>query len=70
MQRRHVLIAAAAASLGGPAWSQSPFDHRHAAWTTLLKKHVVVERGGRTSSLRYAGFAADRAALKAYLDSL
>jgi len=45
-------------------------DHSHAAWTALLKKHVVVLRGGQASQVRYAGFAADRAALKSYLDAL
>ncbi len=54
----------------GPALAQAGFDHSHAAWTTLLNKHVVVLRGGQASQLRYAGMAADRAALKAYLDSL
>ena len=50
------------------AWAQ--FDHTHAAWSTLLKKHVVVIDGGKTSQMRYAGMAADRAQLKSYLDSL
>ena len=52
-----------------PAAAQA-FDHSHAAWTTLLKKHVVLLGGGKASQLRYAGMAADRAALKAYTDSL
>lgn len=46
------------------------FDHNHVHWTALLKKHVVLLRGGQASEVRYAGFAADRAQLKAYLDSL
>ena len=46
------------------------FDHSHAAWTALLKKNVVVIDGGKASQARYAGFAQDRAPLKAYLDSL
>ena len=46
------------------------FDHSHAAWTVLLKKHVVLIDGGKGSQLRYAGMAADRAALKAYTDTL
>lgn len=46
------------------------FDHNHVPWTALLKKHVVLLRGGQASEVRYAGFAADRAQLKAYLDSL
>jgi hypothetical protein len=36
----------------------------------MLKKHVVLVRGGQASQVRYAGFAAERAALKAYLDTL
>jgi len=46
------------------------FDHGHAAWTALVKKHVVVIDGGKASQVRYAGFAQDRAQLKAYLDAL
>ena len=46
------------------------FDHSHAAWTALLKKHVVLIDGGKASQVRYGGFAQDRAPLKAYLDSL
>lgn len=46
------------------------FDHEHRAWTELLKKHVVLIDGGKASQVRYAGFANDREALKAYLDSL
>lgn len=50
------------------AWAQ--FDHTHAPWSALLKKHVVVIDGGKASQVRYAGMAADRAALKTYLDTL
>ena len=46
------------------------FDHSHAAWATLLKKHVVLIDGGKTSQVRYAGFQQDRGPLKAYLDGL
>jgi hypothetical protein len=46
------------------------FDHSHKAWDALLKKHVVVLDGGKASQVRYADFARDRAALKAYLDAL
>ncbi len=57
------------AALACAAQAQS-FDHRHAAWTALLNKHVTVLGGGKASQLRYAGMAADHAALKAYLASL
>ncbi len=54
-----------------PALAQaSAFDHSHAAWTLLLKKHVVLLDAGKASQVRYAGMAADRAALKAYLAQL
>jgi hypothetical protein len=46
------------------------FDHSHAAWTALLKKHVVLLDGGKASQVRYGGFQQDRAALKSYLHSL
>jgi hypothetical protein len=46
------------------------FDHAHAAWTALLRRHVRPVRGGQATQVAYAGFAADRTALKAYLDGL
>ena len=46
------------------------FDQTHAAWSALLKKHVVVIDNGKGSQVKYTDFAKDRAALKAYLDSL
>ena len=46
------------------------FDHSHAAWDALLKKHVVVAASGYASHVDYAGMQADRAALESYLDSL
>ena len=45
-----------------------PFDHSHAAFSALLKKHVVLLDGGKASQVRYADLAKDRAALKSYLD--
>ena len=62
-------LAGLGASATLPATAQA-FDHSHAAWTALLKKHVVLLDGGKASQLRYAGMAADRALLKAYTDSL
>jgi hypothetical protein len=50
------------------AWGQ--FDHGHAAWTALLKRHLVLLEGAHASQVDYAGFARERAALKAYLDAL
>ncbi len=73
MIRRRQFFAWAA---GLPAIAAAPwvhaqaFDHSHAAWTALLKRHVVPLQGGRASQVRYAAFAADREALKAYLATL
>ena len=66
--RRLVATLLLIAAPWGAVFAQ--FDHSHAAWTALLKKHVVVIDGGKASQVRYAGFAQDRAQLKAYLDSL
>ena len=46
------------------------FDQSHAQWNALLKKHLVLLDAGKASQLRYAGMAADRAQLTAYLDTL
>jgi hypothetical protein len=46
------------------------FDHSHAAWSSLLRTHVVLTAEGRASQLRYADMARDRASLKAYLAEL
>lgn len=63
--------AAAGALHAGTARAQpAGFDQTHAAWTTLLRRHVRLVRGGQASGVDYAGFRADRAALKAYLDGL
>jgi Protein of unknown function, DUF547 len=69
IQRRTLLAAGAALFLPLTSHAQN-MDHSHAAWTTLLKKHVVLLGAGKASQLRYAGMARDREALKAYLDSL
>ena len=52
------------------ARAQGGFDHEHRAWSALLAKHVLLRDSGRATQVRYRGFAVDRAALKAYLDSL
>lgn len=46
------------------------FDHTHAAWNSLLARHVVVAPGGNASAVRYAALQADRPALQAYLQAL
>ncbi len=70
LARRHLLAGSALLVMAPGAWAQSAFDHSHAAFTALLKKHVLLLDGGKASQLRYAGMATDAAALKAYTDSL
>ena len=61
---------AAIVFLAGAAAAHAQFDHQHKAWSALLRKHVVLIDGGKASQVRYAAFAADRPALKAYLEGL
>lgn len=46
------------------------FDHRHAAWTALLGRHVSWLDAGHASVVDYPGFAAQRQELDAYLGML
>ena len=75
-RRRDVLRSAAGLAAGSLAMTATrtaraqAFDHSHAAWTALLRRHVVLLRDGQASQVRYAGFAAERAALQAYLGTL
>jgi len=50
-------------------WAQA-FDHTHAAWQALLARHVKVAAHGNASAVDYHGVQSERAALKAYLDSV
>ena len=50
--------------------SAQAFDHSHARWDALTKKHVVWLAGGHASQLDYAAIKAERAQLKLYLDAL
>jgi hypothetical protein len=63
------MIALGAQLLSVGAAAQE-FDHEHAAWTALLKRHVVLIDGGKASRVRYTGFQQDRGALRSYLDAL
>jgi len=47
-----------------------PFDHAHASWDALLRKHVVLLDGGKASQMNYGAIAAERAPLLDYLKSL
>jgi hypothetical protein len=53
-----------------PHAALAQFDHTHAQWAALLKKHVVLVDAGKASQVRYAGFQQDRAQLKHYLENL
>ena len=62
-------FAVAATATTPPARAQA-FEHTHAAWTALLRKHVRLLRGGQATQVHYAGSPPDRTALKTYLASL
>jgi len=70
VRRRQLLLAATALPLSRRAATQPAFDHSHAAWDALLKKHVRLIAGGNASQVDYRGFAADRAVLAGYLGEL
>ena len=72
-QTLHMLAATVGAMLLAPysySFAQTGFDHQYTAWNALLKKHVRWLADGKQSRVNYKGFASDRAALKAVLDSL
>ena len=68
--RRHFIALLFTAATPLPALAQAAFDHRYAAWDALLKKHVRWLPDGKQSRANYRGLAADRAALKAVLDTM
>ena len=70
MNRLAAFLISLCALLAPAAGAAQGFDHSHKAWDALLKKNVVLLDGGKASQVRYAELAKDRAALKAYLDSL
>ncbi len=71
MKRRALLALLALAPLPSPQSAlANSFDHGHAVWDALLKKHVRLINNGNASQVDYKGFAADRAALRSYLDRL
>ncbi len=65
--RRSILQGTGLLLTSAAAWTQTGFDHRHSAWTNLLKRHVALVRGGQASRLSYAGMATDRLELGHYL---
>ena len=63
---RAVLLGAALAFAGCAA----AFDHSHGEWTALLRKHVVLAEGAKSSRLSYGAIALERSALQKYLAGL
>ena len=59
-----VLLWATAASAG------ESFDRSHVIWSALLAAHVRWNDAGTATTVDYAGFARDRAALDAYRAAL
>lgn len=69
--RREALSAGLAiVAAAWPAARAQGFDHDHAAWTSLLRRHLRLVRGGQATQVDYAGIAADRAELKRSLEQL
>jgi Protein of unknown function, DUF547 len=64
------LAFAAVLFSAGLSANAAAFDHSHAAWDALVRKHVVLLDGGKASKVNYLAFGKDRGALKTYLDSL
>lgn len=66
------LLWALAMAAHSQAWAN--YDHQQAAYTAMLRKHVVLLHHGAAqgvgSAIRYAAVAQDRAALKAVLDGM
>lgn len=56
--------------LGSCGHAAAAFDHQHALWDELLKKHVVWIDGGHGSQVDYRGFQHDREQLARYLNTL
>lgn len=69
ISRRDALAFGLVSVLALPSGANS-FDHQHADWSALLRRHVAPFNSGRASRVRYEGMATDRHLLRAYLDSL
>jgi hypothetical protein len=70
MRTRWLRSLLAFGALAHPLPAHAALDPTHAAWTALLAEHVVLRDAGSASRVDYAGFARDRAALRAYLAEL
>ena len=70
MKKLSITFAAALFASFVTSVSAQTFDHSHAAFTALLKKHVVVIDGGKSTKVKYVDLKKDQPQLKTYLDSL
>lgn len=73
LNRRVIVVVALQGGLllAGGAFAQAGrFDHAHAEWDALLRKHVHWLPDQKQSRVHYAGFQADGAALKRVLDGM
>jgi hypothetical protein len=68
--RRFLMGVLGVVLLGSVAPGAEPFERSHAAWSALLARHVRWNEAGTASTVDYAGFARDRAALDAYRAAL
>lgn len=67
MRRWLIMVLSLVHAMGLAAPQQASFDH--APWGELLSKHVVTVGAGQATQADYAGFAAERGALRKYLDA-
>lgn len=67
IQRLLIALFVLSGLVSAAAVQAAEFDA--SSWDALLKKHVLVIRGGQVTQVDYAGFKADRESLKAYLKS-
>lgn len=65
-----LLVLLASMTLSAGASAAAAFDHSHALWSDLLRRHVHWSEGGTASTVDYAGFATERDALRSYLTQL
>jgi hypothetical protein len=68
MQWFRPFALALALAVAAPA-AHAALDHAHAAFDSLLRRHVAWNAAGTTTSVSYRGFAAERAELRKVLDA-
>lgn len=66
--RARLACAAMALAVWSGAAFSAQFDHAYAGWDELLRRHVAWNERGVASGVDYAGFARERAQLRAVLE--